>query len=236
MSRGYSVAKRYDGVICKVCDDQHSQWRGGGSFKTWSFKLAAPSDCQSQFCWRCFWFVLPLGCHCWCFVWWSLFCFVGLFVFLSFAYVGGEVGKDGVQSLGFVFPPNVLHNSYFSSWFVFSVSCTQQRGDGIWLLVSTVFDLRIFASSKGHCSQKSWEQHGHLVQVKASSRIFGLVSMAFKMSILWELLELPKVVTSSVVIQLLPENWIDGLHKGDMDIKDYPVIQQVIRSIRYYEL
>lgn len=118
---GCSVAKRYDGVICKACDDRYS-WGGGIS----SFELAGPSDqllSQSVFS-------EPL-----------LFCFVPVF-FLSSDCVGGEVREDGVYPLGFVFLLSALPNSYFSGWFVFSISCTQQRGMGVWLRVSKIFDLR----------------------------------------------------------------------------------------------
>lgn len=72
--------------------------------------------------------------------------------------------------------------------------------------------------------------------VGSAPKIFGPVLVLFKMLTLWEQLELLEVVTSSVVIQLLPENLITCLHKGDKAIKDYSVIQQGIRSIRNYEL
>lgn len=54
-----------------------------------------------------------------------LFWVIYFFIFISSDRVGVEVGKDGVQALGFVFPLKMLHKSYFSSWFVFSIPHAQ---------------------------------------------------------------------------------------------------------------
>lgn len=63
-----------------------------------------------------------------------------------------------------------------------------------------------------------------------------LVLILLRILILWEQLELPEVAISEAVIQLLPENFISCLCKGDKDAKDCSVTREGIRSIRCYEL
>lgn len=54
-----------------------------------------------------------------CFALGVLFWVVYFIIFISSDRVGGDVGKNGVQFLGFVFPLKVLHKSYFSAGFYF---------------------------------------------------------------------------------------------------------------------